>query len=227
VNVRWSRVSRVVLVAVVWTSLALLWWRYQRSTGLGPLGALQTWIDSSRGAWWAVAAYVAISVARPLVLFPAVPITLAAGILFGPVAGVAAAVIGANLSALMGHTVGSALRGRAADAEATAATGPLAAWTGRLRTNSFETVLVMRLLFLPYDLVNYGAGLLRVRRTPFLAATAIGSFPATVGFVLLGASLTRVDEGFGVLDPRYLVGSVVLIVGSLVLARLVRRWNQR
>jgi len=58
---------------------------------------------------------------------------------------------------------------------------------------------------------------------PFLLATALGSLPGTVSFVLLGASIDSVDEGLGGIDPAILVASVVIFVVSLVLARLLRR----
>ena len=96
-------------------------------------------------------------------------------------------------------------------------------WSNRMRDNSFETVLIMRFLFLPYDLVSYAAGALRIRWAPFLAATALGSLPGTVPFVLLGASLDRVDKGLAGLDTRALIASVVLFVASLAVARFVRR----
>ena len=92
-----------------------------------------------------------------------------------------------------------------------------------MRRHSFETVLVMRLLFLPFDAVNYLAGVLRLRWPPFLLATALGSLPGTVSFVLLGASLERVDEGIGGIDPAALIAGVAIFVVSLVLARLLRR----
>jgi hypothetical protein len=44
-----------------------------------------------------------------------------------------------------------------------------------------------------------------------------------VSFVLLGASLDRVDDGLGGIDPVALVASVVIFVVSLVLARILRR----
>ena len=92
-----------------------------------------------------------------------------------------------------------------------------------MRDNSFETVLVMRFLFLPYDLVNYAAGALRIRYLPFITATAIGSLPGTISFVLLGASLERIDRGLGGIDPIALIASVVIFVTSLVIARVLKR----
>ena len=85
----------------------------------------------------------------------------------------------------------------------------------------------MRLLFLPFDLVNYGCGALGVQRRPFLLATALGSLPGTVSFVLLGASLDRLDKGIDGLDRGALVASIALIVGSLILSLALRRRTAR
>lgn len=85
----------------------------------------------------------------------------------------------------------------------------------------------MRLLFLPYDAVNLVCGVLRMPRRPFIAATAIGSVPGSVAFVLIGASIDRVDEGIDGLCPEAIVASVVLIVASIVVSRLLRRRSDR
>ena len=95
-----------------------------------------------------------------------------------------------------------------------------------MRENSFESVLIMRLLFLPYDLVNYVSGILRLHWLPFLMATALGSLPGTVSFVLLGASIDRVDDGIGGIDPITLVASLTIFVVSLASARWLRRRQQ-
>lgn len=207
---------RVGLVVGIWIAVVVAWIAYRRSTGLGTTAAVQELVDAASGAWWAVFAFVVVSVLRPFVFLPATLLTMAAGLVFGPVAGVAVAAAGANLSALVGHTVGGAFVGEVER------DGRLARWRGRMATNGFESILLMRLLFLPYDLVNYAAGYLRVRRVPFLSATAIGSFPATVSFVLLGASLTNLADGTGGIDRRAVVASVALILASLVASRVVR-----
>jgi uncharacterized membrane protein YdjX (TVP38/TMEM64 family) len=92
-----------------------------------------------------------------------------------------------------------------------------------MRDNSFETVLLMRLLFLPYDFVNYLSGILRLHWLPFLLATAIGSLPGTVSFVLLGASLDSVGEGISGIDPVTLGASLFIFAASLLATRLLRR----
>ena len=62
-----------------------------------------------------------------------------------------------------------------------------------------------------------------MRRTPFITATAIGTLPGTVAFVLVGSSVTRLDDGLDGVDGRTLTISVVLIVLSVVTSRRVKR----
>jgi uncharacterized membrane protein YdjX (TVP38/TMEM64 family) len=208
---------RVMSVVATWAVIAGAWFWFRRTSGLSTTEAIQEAVDSASGAWWAVAGFLLLSVVRPFVLVPATLLTMAAGLLFGPVAGVAVAAAGANASALVGHAVGGAFIGEVER------DGRISRWRTRLATNSFESVLLMRLIFLPYDLVNYAAGYLRVRRWPFLAATAIGSLPGTVSFVLLGASLTDLADGAGGIDRRAVLASVILIVASIAVSKVVRR----
>ncbi len=213
-------------VATVWVAAIVAWQVYQSSTDLSTSGTAQRFIDTVGGAWWGVFAYVLVYLARPIVLFPASILTIVGGILFGPVLGVAVVVVAANASAMIAYGVGRLL-GRTPGGPDTPTTPDEASlarrWSNRMRNNSFETVLVMRLLFLPYDLVNYLSGVLRLRWLPFLLATALGSLPGTVSFVLLGASLDRVDEGLGGIDAATLGVSVMIFVASLLIARALRR----
>lgn len=212
---------KVAAIVAVWVALVAGWFLSLRGSGTSVGEAAQELVDRGRGAWWAFAAYLVVAVVRPLVLFPATLVTIAAGMLFGPWWGTLAAVIGANLSALAAYSVARSLRSATAghaDDERT-----VRAWVGRLRDNTFEAVLLMRLVFLPYDAVNYGCGLLRVERTPFLAATALGTLPGTVAFVLIGVSVERLDDGVRGVNGTVLLVSVAIVVVSIVAARLLRR----
>lgn len=211
--------TRRVAVLVLWGAVLLAWRAHLDASGEGVVESAQRFVDAVGGAWWGAAAFVAVYLVRPLLLFPASVLTVAAGLLFGPVFGVALVVVAANASAMVAYGVGWSLGRAPGDGDVD---GLVGRWSARLRRSSFETVLVMRLLFLPYDLVNYASGMLRIRWAPFLAATAIGSLPGTVSFVLLGASVERLDEGVGGISPTTLAASVALIVASLVGARVLR-----
>lgn len=212
-----GRRARVAAVVAVWGSLLVAWTWWRRSSGLGVVEAAQQLVDAASGSWWAVFAFVLAAVVRPFLLLPASILTGAMGLVFGPVVGLAVAVLGLNVSALVGFGLGGAF------ARDLAADGRMAAWGRRLREHSFESVLIMRLVFMPYDVVNYFAGYLRIRWWPFIVATNIGSLPGTASFVFLGASITSLEDGLGGIDARMLVLSIVLIVGSLVVSRAVKR----
>ena len=218
------------LVLALWLTIFLFWRGYQNSNDLSTTEAGQRFIDAIDAAWWGVFAYIGVYLVRPLVLFPASVLTVMGGVLFGPWLGVVVVVIAANMSAMVAFGVGRLL-GTVPDADAADAADVagdenlsfVARWSERLREHSFETVFIMRLLFLPYDLVNYVCGALRIRWTSFLLATALGSLPGTISFVLLGASLERVDQGLDGINPLAIVASVAIFVVSIVISRLLRK----
>jgi uncharacterized membrane protein YdjX (TVP38/TMEM64 family) len=215
------------VVGAIWITAVVLWRNYQSANDLSAAGAAQQFIDSVGSAWWCILAFISVYLARPIVLFPASVLTIVGGVLFGPFVGVIAVIIGANLSASLAFAIGRSLSAKIDDtATATLDNDQqsfIARWSQRMRDNSFETVLLTRFLFLPYDLVNYAAGALRIKFVPFITATAIGSLPGTISFVLLGASLDRVDQGLDGLNPYALVASVIIFVASLVVARTLKQ----
>lgn len=208
-------------VGVAWAVVAGGWVLHLWATSTTPTASLQSLVDAIDGAWWAVPAFVAVYAVRPLVLAPASVLTVAAGVLFGAVGGVAVVVVAANLSALVAYGVGRTFSPD--QVAASGASGLVARWSGRLRERAFTTVLVLRLALLPYDLVTYVSGFLRVPAVPFVAATALGSLPGTAAFVLAGASVDRLDAGVSGLDLRVLVASVAILAVSLPVGVLVQR----
>jgi uncharacterized membrane protein YdjX (TVP38/TMEM64 family) len=170
--------------------------------------------------------FLAVYAARPLVLFPASVLTVAAGFLFGPVLGIVLVVIGSNASATVAYLVGRFFgRGLLSGSEGAGLAGRYAR---RLRDNSFETVLTMRFVFLPYDFVNYLSGFLRINWFPFILATALGSIPGTVAFVLFGASFeTEFAAGSMGLDWRVLAASAAIFAASIALSRSFKRRERR
>ena len=212
------------VIGAVWLGAIVAWQVHQTSTGRTTVESAQQFIDTVGGAWWGVFAYLLVYLLRPIVLFPASVLTVVGGILFGPVVGVLVVVVAANASAMVAYGVGRLLGRRPGGIESPGDDASLRhRWASRMRANSFETVLIMRLVFVPYDLVSYLAGVLRLRWLPFLLATALGSLPGTVSFVLLGASLDQVDEGIEGIDPIALGAGAMIFLVSLLLARILRR----
>jgi uncharacterized membrane protein YdjX (TVP38/TMEM64 family) len=95
-----------------------------------------------------------------------------------------------------------------------------------MRQNSFETILIMRFIFLPYDLVNYLAGILRIDWKAFILASLLGSIPGTIAFVSFGASIDIKELAMGKtpqFNPWVLVFGVVIFIASLAISRYFKK----
>ena len=213
--------------------IALLFWllllgiylsyslRYQRN----PVQVLEDLVRFMQANPLGPLLYILIYTLRPLVFFSAVLLTLAGGFVFGSFWGIVYTLIGSNAGASLAFFLGRLFGGGIAKLEEQAW---LQRWLGPMRHNSFETVLLMRFMFLPYDLVNYAAGLLRIHYGAFLLATVLGSLPGTLSFVLAGASLEGDFRG-GVpsLNPRALLASGLIFAMSLLLSRYLKQRRAR
>ena len=191
-------------------------------TYVGALFALLTFLAT---AWWGPIMYIAAYAFRPLIFFPATLLTISAGVLYGLQWGLLFAFIGALASGNVAYWTGRFFGGgfRLEDT----GIGASVSW---LRRRPFESLLFMHLFFIPYDLTNYGAGVLRLPWLSYVSATAVGILPGTTAFVLLGASLdlmTLQEEGFSLdlINPAYVAFSIVIFLGAVTLSRVLRRFK--
>ena len=157
---------------------------------------------------WGPVLYVIIYSFRSLIFFPASVLTIIAGILFGPWIGLLLTLIGENISANLSFVVG---RYFTADLLKYLNTTKhfLPRLTCRIQDNGFLTVLIMRLTFLPFDLVGYSSGMCNIRQKDFALATVIGTIPGLATFVFLGGSFT---------DLRYLVLAAVFLAFGITVS---------
>lgn len=176
---------------------------------------LDAWL-SQFGLLRAAMIYIVLYTVRPLILFPATVLTVASGLLFGPWLGILFTIIGENASANFAFAIARWLgHGWIADREE----GRLKRWDDKLRENAITTVLIMRLVYMPFDAVNYGCGLTSMRQRDFFIGTFLGILPALVTFVLLGGA-----GAAGVENRLLLIGSaLVFFFLGLIVARVLRR----
>lgn len=172
---------------------------------------------------WGPLLFILVYLVGPLLFFPATLLSLLGGFVFGPI-GIVYTIIGSNASAMVAYGIG---RYFGTDFLAGDEHSRLVnRYARRMRANSFETVLIMHLIFLPYELVNYAAGFMHINWKAFVAGTAIGSVAATISIVMLGASFGTVEEllaGEVRLNPAMLLSSLLLIGGSIALSRYLQR----
>ena len=211
-----------LLAGAVWATFVLGYGSYAYVNGLTVDQAVQQLVDVLQSPIGPVI-FVLIYAIRPLLFFSAAVITIAGGSLYGPIWGTIIVIIAGNISAWVAFWVGRFF-GEGIIKESNDADGLVQTYARRLRQNSFETVLIMRLIFLPYDLVNYLCGFLRIDFKAFVLATFIGNIPGTISFVLFGASI---DISEGITQPEFnpwtFVFSVVLVAISIAVSRYFKR----
>lgn len=204
-----------------WVALIVAYQLYARANNLTAFEVVQNLLAFLSNGVWGPVLYILLYAIRPLILFPSTLLTLAGGFVFGPVLGVLYTILASNTSSTIAYFVGRYFgQGLIAD---DGSDGWIQRYARRMRANSFETVLVMRFIFLPYDAVSYLAGFLRIRYLPFILATALGSIPGTIAFVGFGASIERFDGTIPQLNPVTLGFSVAIFLLSLALSRLFKK----
>lgn len=151
-------------------------------------------------------------------LVPRTLLNLGAGALFGAQLGLGAAlsgtVVGAAIAFALGRGLGQAalrplLRGRW-----------LIAADRQLSRHGFRSMIAVRLApGLPFAVANYCAAVSRVRWTPFLTATALGSIPNTAAYVIAGS------EASSPTSPAFLLSTGFIVLTGI--AALFLAWRAR
>lgn len=162
--------------------------------------------------------FVLVYAVLTVLVFPGSVLTVAAGVAFGTVLGTALSVVGASLGAAGAYQVGRRL-GREKVAElAGARFAVLDDW---LERRGFLAVLYARLIpIIPFNVLNYAAGVTRVPFRDYLVATVIGIIPGTFAFAALGGSFEDPTS------PAFLA-AVGLIIALAVAGPLAQRCRAR
>ena len=223
-----ARNGQKIVSAAIWLALVGGIVGYSLVTGRSPTETLRDLVELLRTPLGPLL-YILIYTLRPLAFFSAIIVTLLGGAIWGPLWGALFVVVGSNLSATLAYGFGRAFgQGMLPGGAKGGLGGFVERYAEQLRANAFTTILVMRLIYLPYDLVNYLAGFLRVPYRPFILASLFGSLPGTLTFVLAGASL-NIDDIFAgkfsisAINPWTLVLSAVLFVAGLAISRVLKR----
>ena len=211
-----------IVAMIAWVFLLTGYWWYTSFNGLTPSQTMQVVIDFISESPYGFPIYILVYMIRPIFLFPATLVTMAATYLYGPVQGIAYALIASNLSTLVAFLIGRFFGNTFL--HSIERNTLVIKYADRLRRESFQTTLVLRFLFLPYDLVSYFSGFLKIDLGWFMLATVLGSIPGTISFGMLGASIQGDFASQNVsLDPLSLVLSAVMFALSLGLYRFVRQ----
>lgn len=161
--------------------------------------------------------FIGLYVVLTLLLFPGSVVTAAGGVLFGPAIGTLLAVVGATLGSTGSFLVARRLGRQQVERLAGRRIGRLDAW---LERRGFLAVLYLRLVpVVPFNALNYVAGVTGLSLRDFVAGTALGIVPGTFAFAALGGSFQDPTS------PVFLAAVgllVVLVAGGPLLHRVIR-----
>ena len=159
-----QRNAQKIIALFFWLALIVSYQWYASVNDLSPLQVVQRMLVFMQNGVWGVLIYVILYAVRPLILFPATVLTLAGGFVFGPFLGVLYTIIAGNISSTIAFYVGQFFGDDILKDDGS--NGIIQRYTRRMRENSFETVMVMRFIFLPYDAVSYLAGIFENKICP-------------------------------------------------------------
>ena len=203
---RWRPLIGVLAIA---TGVVLVWalgvYEYLR---LENLARLQRWVDGLGP--WAPVAFVAAYIAMELLFVPALPLTILAGIAFGPLWGTVYTWIAATVSAALAFLI-TRHGGREMVERWIAGHPRLARIDEAVARHGWYILAFTRLVpIFPFNLQNYAYGLTGIGFLTYLVVTAVFMIPGTAALVIAGDALVEGDAHLGWLIGYLAIAGVVL-----------------
>lgn len=159
--------------------------------------------------------FIVLSASLSAAFFPGPLLAGASGLLFGTALGTPVTMVSATLGALLAFAIARG-GGRAPVDELSGER--IEAWQARIERRGFLAVLYARIApAMPFTLVNYAAGVTRVRVRDFLGATVIGIAPRAFAYTALGGHFTDLSS------PEAVVAIAILVTMAVAGAAFALR----
>lgn len=162
---------------------------------------------------WGPLAYIFIYSVAPALLFPGTPLTVAGGIIFGPVAGSIYTAIGATIGASVSFLIARYMaRGLVVKLLKESNWKSL---DEKVEKHGWKIVAFTRLIPLfPFNFLNYAFGLTNIKFSHYVITTFIFMLPAIIAFVVFSSSL--LDLLRGKISTEFLIGLILVIIVSAI-----------
>ena len=203
---QWSWARRLIVAAPTIAVLAVIFF-----VDLPGVEQLRTWADGA-GSWF-IALFWLFYVILTLFPLPRAIWTVSAGVLFGPVTGLAISLTALTVSAVIALLV---VRGLLGEWMRPRLKHPaVAGINAHLERRGWLAIASLRLVAaVPFSLLNYAAALTAIPVGQFAVATLVGSIPTTAIGVFFGDLLT------GQMHPGIIAAMIVCAlvgIGGLIL----------
>lgn len=177
-------------------------------------------VGQLRGVWYGPAAFIVLFAASCVVAIPASIFVISAGVIWGWKLGFLYALAGGWLGACGSYAVGRFLGEGILDRF-----GRLGAMVRKQVDHAgFKSMLILRLVpVFPFVVLNYGAGVARMRFADFAGATAVGMMPSALVFAYCADSLFSgtMSEG-DALKRLFIVAA--LMIGLVLIPTILKKF---
>jgi uncharacterized membrane protein YdjX (TVP38/TMEM64 family) len=212
-----------IITATIWLSLIYFYFHYKNIYNLTNLD-IAKWIYNfvSTSFWWPVI-YIVLYAIRPIIFFPATFMTFMSWALFWVWGWFIFTMIWENLSANFAYLLWRIFGKKLIKPEST---GLIVDLKEKVSENAFISILMTRLLFFPFDIVNYISWILKVKWRWFFLWTVIGIIPWALIFIIAWASVENAsDFDFSTIsfDTNMLLIAGWLFIASLILAKYLKK----
>jgi uncharacterized membrane protein YdjX (TVP38/TMEM64 family) len=186
--------------------------------------------DTLSTHWWAPLLLIASYTPACMVMFPRPLITMAAVVVFGPVHGLAYAILGVLIAGIVGYFVGRLVH---RDTVRRLAGPRLARLTGVLQRRGIIAVTLVRFVpIAPYAVVNVVMGAMRIKFHHFVLGTFLGMLPGAIAATILSDQAAEFLRDPSRVNPWLVAGAVagfaaLAWTGKKLLVTLDRRGTRR
>ncbi len=168
--------------------------------------------------------FIALYAIRPLLFLPVVLLSTLGGMMFGFWPGLIYVLTGETISCTIAYFIG---RYFGADFIKDDADHLSSRIKRHVQHHPFFAVLMMRLAFLPYEIVDYASAIFGARFYPYFMATFVGSIPGAITLTSVGASIKNVEDvrlSLLEIDERQAFWTLAFAVVSLAIAVIAHFW---
>ncbi|MEK7842195.1 MAG: TVP38/TMEM64 family protein [Deltaproteobacteria bacterium] len=203
-------IKGIILVVLLLSVVLIL--RYTGIAGSLTPEDLRAWI--SKLGPWGPAAYIIIYSIAPVFLFPGIPLTIAGGMLFGPVYGTIYTAIGATIGASIAFLTARYLA-REMVINLLKRHEKLNILDKEVEKQGWKIVAFTRLIPLfPFNLLNYAFGLTSIRFSHYALASFVFMLPAIAAFVIFSSSLLDLIKG--AVSKEFFIGVILVLIISAI-----------
>jgi len=163
---------------------------------------------------WGPFAFMAIYLIAPALFLPGVPLTIAAGVLFGPIWGTVYTICGATGGATIAFLVARYV-GR--DWVERRASRSVARIKAGVESEGWKFVAFTRLVpVFPFNVLNYAFGLTNIGLLPYVVASFVFMLPGTAAYVYLGYAGREAAGGGRDVVSKVLFALALLAVVAMI-----------